>query len=73
MTQMYKLDKYTQVSVKEGIKYYGNKTVKAMMNEISLLNELIIFKPINAGEFSKKGKDAALNLITIIKQKSVVK
>ena len=69
LTQMSKVDKYAQVSVREGIKRHGQKAIDAMMKEFAQLNDKGTFVPVDVSKLSKKDKMEALNLITMIKQK----
>ena len=69
MLQMTQGGKYAQVSVTEGIKRYGEKSVAAILSKFTQLNDKNIFKPCNPKELSVHEKREARNLITMIKQK----
>ena len=69
LTQMAKVDRYSQVSVTEGIKRHGDKAIAAVLTEFAQLNDKNVFKPRDPKELSKSDKKEALNLITMVKEK----
>ena len=69
MTHIKSAAKHEQVSVKEGIRRFGDKTVDAVLTEYAQLNEKNVFAPVNANKLTKKQKSDALTLLTMIKQK----
>ena len=71
MTQSTKiLNKHPQVSIKEGMKRYGNETVDAMLEEFVQLENQNIFEPQEVDKLTRYQHREALNLITLIKQKT---
>jgi len=69
MSQISKESKFAQVSVKEGIKRFGESAINAVLAEFGQLNDQKIFDPKFAHELSGKQKREALNLITLVKEK----
>jgi hypothetical protein len=45
MQQMLKVDKYVQLSVKEGIQRHGQKAIDVVLTDSSQFNDKTIFKP----------------------------
>ena len=69
MTQIKSAAKHEQVSVKEGIRRFGDKAVNTVLTEYAQLNEKNVFDPVKASSLTKQQKYDALNLLTMIKQK----
>jgi len=59
----------TQMSAKKGIKLFGEKALEAMVSEYSQLDKLSVFLPRWASSLSYEEKNAALNIIDLIKEK----
>ena len=69
MSQISKDGKHAQVSVKEGIKRFGDKAVQALVKELAQLHDKQTFTPLLASSLSIEEKKMALNLLAVIKQK----
>ena len=69
LSQMTNVDKHAQVSVKKGIKRYGQKAIDAVLNEYAQLDNKTIFDPKKQESLTHQQKSNTLNLITMIKQK----
>ena len=69
LSQMAKVDKHAQVSVKEGIKCYKQKAIDTVLKEYAQLDNKTIFDPKKQESLTSKQKSNALNLITMIKEK----
>ena len=67
MTQMDKKLKYDQVSIREGVKKYGQKAIDVVLSEYTHLDYKTIFDPQNTGILSLELKKWPLILITIVK------
>ena len=69
ISQISKESKNAQVSVKEGIKRFGDRAIKALIVELTQLHEKKTFTPVLASELSKDERKMALNLLANIKEK----
>ena len=69
MSQISKSSKHAQVSVKEGIKRFGNKAIETLIKELAQLDNKHTFTPQLASSLTYKEKGVSLNLLTVIKQK----
>ena len=67
--QISKESKYAQVSVKEGIERFGESAVNAVLAEFGQLHDQHIFDPKYEKDLTIAQKKAALNLITLVKEK----
>jgi len=69
MAQIKSASKHEQVSMREGIRRYGELAIKAVLKEYAQLDNKRIFKPTKASSLTNLQKRNALNLITLIKFK----
>jgi len=61
--------KHEQVSMREGIRRYGESAIKAVLKEYAQLDDKKIFRPVKASALTIYQKRDALNLVTLIKFK----
>ena len=69
MSQISKESKNAQVSVKEGIKRFGDKAIQALVVELTQLDDKNTFTPLMVNELNNDEKRMSLNLLALIKQK----
>ena len=69
MSQIAKDSKYAQVSVKEGIKRFGELAINAVLSEFRQLHEQNIFDPKHGKDLTSAQRKADPNLITLVKKK----
>ena len=69
MSQISKESKNAQVSVREGIRRFGDKAVEALMIELTQLDDKNTFTPVMANTLDKNERKMALNLLAVIKEK----
>ena len=69
MSQILKESRYAQVSVKEGIKRFGESATNAVLAEFGQLHDQHIFDPQYVRNLTDSQKKGALNLITLVKEK----
>lgn len=69
MTQLSKEDKYPQVLVREGIKRHSQKAIEAVLAKFIQLYDRQVFRPVMPNELSTEKKRAALNLMSMVKEK----
>ena len=60
---------HDQLSVREGIRRFGQQAVDAVLKEYAQLHDMNTFKPMDPNKLSKQEKRKALNLIKKIKKK----
>lgn len=69
MNQMSKFKEYNNISMKEGIKKYGDKAVEAILKEYLQLTDSDSFIPRHGKDLTSSQKRRALNLIALVKKK----
>ena len=69
MAQMGKYNTHPSMGIKQGIELHGEKAIKAMLSEYTQLDDNTIFEALDASKLTKEMKNAALNLLTLIKEK----
>ena len=69
MTQVSRVHKYTQVSMKEGTKMHGYKVLDMVFTEFAQLDNKSIFDPQDAKELTSTAKYKNSNLPTMAKEK----
>ena len=70
---------FTQMSAKEGIKQFDEKTIAAMVKELKQLNNgamrgkpVVVPVPIDPSKLTKFEKRAALDAVNLIKKETVI-
>ena len=69
MTTVQTSAEHEQISMKEGIKRFGNEAVEAVLKEYGQLDSKDVFDPVDAVELTIEEKAKALDLLTMIKKK----
>ena len=72
-SQISKDSKYTQIGMKEGVRRHGDRALDALLFELTQLDEKETFQPLLASSMTNEECKMALNLLTIIKEKDVVR
>ena len=67
MAQIKSAIKHKQVSMKEGIRPFGDAAINAVLKEYTKLNNKNTFRPVQANTPSNIQKRNALRIITVIK------
>ena len=67
--QISKDGKFANTGLKEGVKRHGEKSIDALLTELSQLDNMTAFTPLMSGELSKSERKMALNLLVIIREK----
>jgi hypothetical protein len=62
-------DKSTQLSLKQGLKRFPEKTKKATIQELTQLHEMNVFEPIRKSSMTRQEIIGTLNTLTFIKRK----
>ena len=69
MLHLSKESEYDQLGVKEGIEKHGEKAIAAIIAEYQQLKDMDTVEVIDPDSISKKQKDGALELLTMVKKK----
>jgi len=69
MAHIKSASKHEQVSMKEGIKRYGQAAIQAVLKEYAQLNDKTTFKAVKRSALTREQRRNALTLITLIKYK----
>jgi len=69
MAHIKSASKHEQVSMKEGIKRYGQAAIQAVLKEYAQLNDKKIFRAVKRSALTREQRKNALTLITLIKYK----
>jgi len=69
MPQIGRKSKHAYVSVREGIKRYGDKAIQVLIVELLQIDDKGTFNPQIVALLTTQQKQRELNLLTVIKQK----
>ena len=69
MLQLGKSDKHAQVNVNEGVKRHGDKALVSLLKEFGQIHKYDTFDPQMMSSLTYEQRKAALNIITMIKEK----
>jgi len=61
--------KHEQISMKEGIKRFGEQAIEAVLKEYGQLDSKEVFDPVDATKLTYEEKAKALDLLTMVKKK----
>ncbi len=59
----------TQMSMKEGIKTFGERAIEAVFKEVSQIHNRDVVEPMFPNQLTEKQKKDALNAITMVEEK----
>ena len=59
----------TQLSLKQGIKKFGDKGRDAVKKELRQLHDMTVFDPVDANTLTREQKNEALRLLMFLQQK----
>lgn len=60
---------FTQMTANKGIKTYGKHTVDAIFKEFAQLNDLLVFRSLDANKLTREQKRNTLRAIVLIKKR----
>ena len=60
--------KFVSTHFNEGVKSHGDKSIEALLTELSQLDNITIFMPMMFDKMSKKERNLILNLLVIIRE-----
>ena len=60
---------FTQLTLKEGLKRFGNEVIKATKSEMQQMHDKVVFHMIEGKRLTKSHKWGALRVIMFLKQK----
>ena len=69
MAQIQAISEHENLSIKQGIRRYGNHAVESVLAEYGQLKDKSVFRPRYANKLSTEEKRNSLNLITFLKKK----
>ena len=56
MVKLVRMESFTNTHLREGIKRHGEKSIDALLTELSQLDNMKAFSPLMEGKLSKKGE-----------------
>ena len=64
---------FTQLNLKQGLKIFGNKGMKATKSEMQQMHDKVVFHPIKGEQLTNKQKNGALQVLIFLKKPDVEK